>query len=436
MSSLDLTRAPIVFRGREHSEVAIPLSYLLENGRLHLFEEVKGRKFFQIYSKGTELIFQCGGFIGLIPVNECVAIDVAPRVDISNVDRILQKAGTPHQLINLITRGYAGRIETGYLVDVLADALCSTIDDIIDWGKHKEYERVVTTGLPRSGRMLIKDTLRARGKFPGLPVAVTARHERSVNNALNCCIRLALERLIRLLQRTRNASGVEKARLSRLNISWLSFRDVMPAESEDYIVHEAEHCLSLDGGVSPPYKKAVPLSIAVLRSLGPSQRNLPPSFHLGSLVFDLAGAFESYVRKCLQEKMHWRVLDGNLAKPVGAKTLLFSNSTHQQAKTVVATPDIVVNDENSRPAAVFDAKYKPYLGLPDRADINQVLTYAVLYGVKTCGIVFPATQPEGLTEHYGKVGDIDVFGVSISLGAADLAAEEKRFSEAVNALLS
>jgi 5-methylcytosine-specific restriction enzyme subunit McrC len=434
MLPIERARQQMVYRGREHSEVSLPLEALLENGQLKMFEEVRGKKYFNIYSKGTELVFQCGGFVGLIPINENVAIEVAPRIPVSNLDRVLSKGCAEHTLLSMVEKQYAVAEETAYLVDLLADALSVAIEDLIDWGKLKEYSAEVFTGHPRSGKILMRETLRARAKAPGRIVAATARFERSPNTLLNSAIKLSLEHLLGIY-RTSKPTQQNLARVSRLNVAWLSFQDISVRASRPEIIRYAQDTMRRIETLSPPYKKAIPIAHAVLRGLGPSQRNLPPSFSLGSLIFNVADAFEGYVRECLKDRLDAIVQDGNHGAPTGAKRPLFHDSSHPVARIVPATPDILILTNDGAPAAVLDAKYKPYKGIPEREDVNQAISYAVLYETPICGLVFLDRGNSGKVEVYGKVGDITVVGISFALGADDLFAEEARFAHDVGGLL-
>jgi 5-methylcytosine-specific restriction enzyme subunit McrC len=412
--------------------VAIPLAALLQNGRLNIFEEVKGKNYFQVYSRGADLVFQCGGYVGLIPINEDVAIEVAPRVNISNLDRILQRAGASHTIFTLLSRGYAASEETSYLIDLLADALIAGVEEIVEWGKHKEYGRKIYNGHPRSGRILVKETSRLRAKNPGTVSAVTSRFERGSNNVFNACIKFALEHLIRTLSSGKTSR--HNRRLSRLNVAWQNFSEIEAKGNPLSIAAEAERRLAYER-LSVPYIKSLPLANAVLRSFGPSQRNLPPSFSLGSLIFDVADAFEQYIRHCLAEHCDAAVIDGNLGAPAGAKELLFPGSQHPLVRNVHKTPDVLIRNNQGVAASVLDVKYKPYSGMPDRNDINQALSYALAYGTPVCGLVYPSNAQAGRIEDFGKVGGVAFYGFSIGLNAPDLAVEERRFANDVCSVL-
>lgn len=418
-------KSPTIYRGREHGEVAVPLSALLKDGRLDVFDEVKAKKYFQLYSRGTDLVFQCGGYVGLIPVNGDVAIEVAPRVKISNLDRILSKVGAPHALFTSIDRQYPTSEEALYLIDLIADALTAGVEEIVEWGRHKEYQQIVHRGNPRGGRISSKESLRLRAKYPGSIGVVTSRYERTANNLFNGCIRLAIEKLSQLLIAGFEAKRIQQ--ISRLNIAWQYFSDVDFSDGYLNVATEVQRRIS-EGSLTPPYEKTLPLAIAVLRDLGPSQNSSAPGFSLGSLAFDLSDAFERYVRICLSEHCTSAVIDGNLAAPAGARKLLFAGSSHPLTRAVATTPDIVIRGEGGASVCVLDAKYKPYSGMPDRDDINQALAYALAYNSPRCGLIYPTNEPAGRVEDFGRVGGVSFYGFSIGLNAQDLPTEERRFA--------
>lgn len=432
MMDLMPLKEPKIYRGHEHTEVAIPLSAMLQNGRLNIFEEVKGRKYFQVYYRGADLVFQCGGYIGLIPINEDVAIEVAPRVNISNIDRILQQSQASSTIFSIISRGYSASQEASYLIDVLADTLIAGVEEILDWGKHKLYDNKVYFGHPRSGRILVKETSRLRAKNPGTISAATSRFERNSENIFNACIRLSLEYLIKIISSSSKLHSSK--RLSHLNIAWHSFPEVEARWDPLFVASEVENRMSHER-LSVAYVKTLPLAIAVLRSFGPSQRNLPPSFSMGSLIFDVADAFERYIRYCLGAHCEAAVIDGNLSAPTGARQPLFSGSVNPLARKVHTTPDVLIRNAEGMVVCVLDVKYKLYTGMPDRNDINQALTYGLAYRAPICGLVYPSNATAGRIDNFGDVGGIAFYGFSIGLNAPDLVVEERRFSHDVCSVL-
>ena len=114
--------------------------------------------------------------------------------------------------------------------------------------------------------------------------------------------------------------------------------------------------------------------------------------------------------------------------------MLFANLAKGAANSAV-TPDIVIMTDGVT-KIIIDAKYKPLKGLPDRADLNQVITYGARYNSPMVMLLHASRKSgESFTQLIGKVGDIDVLVGSINLNAADMKEEEIGFLAAINDLL-
>lgn len=110
------------------------------------------------------------------------------------------------------------------------------------------------------------------------------------------------------------------------------------------------------------------------------------------------------------------VRDGNLE---GKRPL------YDQRKEPTAEPDIVMMSAVNQNTVVADVKYK---GRPDRADINQVVTYAAVYRSKR--VVMIHQSDPGSSGHYdiGSIGDLELFGYGIDLAAPDYGSEETKMA--------
>jgi len=151
---------------------------------------------------------------------------------------------------------------------------------------------------------------------------------------------------------------------------------------------------------------------------------------LPALLVDMAHTFEKYVRGVLRKGLTQRkavlVKDGNVSGVDGGRRDFFSEFRGGD-EAPSATPDIVVCSAD-RTLAVIDVKYKPARATPDRADLNQVISYGVAYDCENVVVVYPNVPGDGLEVlQLGSVGAIRVYRGSLNLGAADLDVEEERF---------
>jgi 5-methylcytosine-specific restriction enzyme subunit McrC len=145
---------------------------------------------------------------------------------------------------------------------------------------------------------------------------------------------------------------------------------------------------------------------------------------LQAFILDFEDVFECYVRRVLE--LHAPagliVRDGN----GDGKKPLYDNRLDPPAQ-----PDIILHSLQG-PPVIAEVKYKEK---PDRADINQAITYAVSYRTEMVVLVHQsrAAGPHGLY-HIGMVNGIRLDGYGFNLAAQDLIAEEVAFAEAMIAL--
>jgi 5-methylcytosine-specific restriction enzyme subunit McrC len=419
-----------VIRTKEHHTFDVPAEKFLVDGRLQLYEETQKRGYFQIRASGDKLIFQAGGSIGLIPVNDRITIEVAPRTPIANLDRLLRIANADSLVIRRITRSYGETSEELSLVDVLCDDLVEAISQIASEGRRKTYEKVKHAGSPRSGRILVKDTLRATAAHPGRLTVVSTRFERTSKNAYNACLKRAVEQLAHVIRVASPRKG-SLARLRQLNDAWRLVADADVADASYFAVEKVRSDLA--GLQSEWYRRALSIAVAVLQNRRPSAQEQAGTLTLSSVIYDLSVAFESYVRNVLAAAANDQVLDGNLSPPQGAKTRLFSNPANTELEKIPSTPDIVLT-EPGKPWCTIDVKYKPYTASPSRDDLNQVLTYSLGYDVENCMLIYPAAKGLSRMIKLGEVGPKSVYCYGIDLLSDDLPAEEKAMVDAVFAL--
>lgn len=419
-------------RVREHATFEVAAEKFFVDGKLQLYEETQSRNYFQIRAKGTNLVFQAGGFIGLIPVNDNVTIEVTPRSPISNLSRILRIAGADSDVITRISRSYGETDEDLSLVDVLADELISALEQVAMDGRVKTYENKRHFGTPRSGRVLIAETLRARAANPGGARTVSSQFERTANNTANAAIKRAVEKLAADIQRGRPRKGW-RTRLRGLNEAWQMFARV-DERLAGWAELERLRRSQLNQGAES-HRRALAVAIAVLSDRSPAVMASDGPLSLASVVYNLSTAFECYVRNVLSQAPSLNVRDGNLSPPAGAASKLFSQPATPGLAQMVANPDLVLGPKNGLVAAA-DIKYKLFGAAPDREDLNQALTYGVAYDVKKCILVYPAGgQLKGLV-FCGLVGDKRVYCYGIDIGAADLVAEEAAMVTAFNAIVT
>lgn len=418
-----------VYDVREHEPIELPLEDLLVRGKVDLYEEVIGSGYLKGHLSGDRITFTAGSHIGLIPLNDRVAINVAPRVPVTQLTRILALSRhVPVMAPRLPRRGYAEDTQRlNSLVDMLAEGLIAEVDLIAHRGLHHEYvQREDQTSFPR-GRILMAGA--ASNAARGFHHRVTAAwFERAVDNAPNRLLKYAIWYLAYQYATTQRRAGQRRI-ITQLNRLYHIFGGVTLDRSRLFLTAQDV----LDPTSLPTsrryYGPAMYLALTIIQNRGVDLAASRGPVHLRSLLLNMEDAFEGYVRAVLQSRLTARgfvVLDGNLAAPAGAEKPLFDDNDAHPAR-----PDLVLHDAAGSPCLVGDVKYKP--SGPGRPDLNQVIAYAVSYGAEEALVVHPKGD-SGTSGPYpiGKIGGIEVHGYILDL-SIDLEREEERFALAVEA---
>lgn len=433
------------YQVEEWGVVDAPVTDLLAGGRLDVHPSVIDSGYFTVRSRRGRLVLQAGGFIGAIPLNDRVAIEVTPRVPLRNLARILRLAGHAPSAIEDTARRYER--EPGMhpsLLDLYARALAAHVGDIRLRGLLREYTpRHEVTSFPR-GRILLNETvesLRPRGVSHRLPVEW---HQRTTDNPCNRCIKYVVWFLARHRSDIVQGQATSQGRVVReaLNRSWRVFDSVAFDRSRAFLRAPVVTGVRPLPPVRAYYRPVLDLCLAVIRQQGVSLDRDTGDLGLPSLVVDMSAAFEAYVRAVLtrhaaQDGWGVAVLDGNHRPPGGAAKGLFHDGDD-----VRATPDIVLTrgtgDDRAYPL-LLEVKYKPADRGLSREDLNQAVAYGVSYRCADVVLV----QPRGATVDDAaiglrRLGTIDAttyHRYTYDLGADDLVGQEQRFVSAITSLL-
>jgi len=423
--------SPRVISVEEHMPTPIPAHLILRDGRLDVFASVAKRGYFTVKPSEGPLTLQAGGYIGVIPLNPRVTIDVKPRVPVDNLSRVLRISGAVPTDIFEVIRRYEKEPELyPSLVDIYARAMTSYVDDIVLRGSFREYQRYLdATSFPR-GRILMGEaakTLAARG----LAHKVQASwFQRTADNDVNRCLKYALWLLIQVRMGSRHVKGSREL-IRGLGRAYRRFDGVTLDLSKHFLrnpmVRGTEPLPMLRGY----YRNPLVLALAIIHQHAVSLDG-SGGVALPSIVLNMASAFESYLLKSLQstaEAHSWpvNVLNGNhkLTGGGGGKPLLDEGPSN-----VEATPDIVLGrpGNSSSFALVVEVKYKP--GKLDRDDLNQVVAYGFSYKCPSVVLVQPfgkSGKPARGLHRLGSINNMNVYRYVFDLGAKDLEAEESAF---------
>lgn len=423
-----------VYTGNEHGKIDVPIERLMQNGDLNIFREIESQRIFTLRFSGKELEFYAGKYIGLIPINPYITIHVKPRVPVKNLAHHLRKSDSKFKDLPGLKRAFnrdATSIDT--LLDTLADELLDAINSIRYFGLYKTYILKEERTFHPKGRINISALARSSSSSPFNESLACSWFDRTIDNGPNRCILAALESLSMKYSRLIGRQGVLSF-LQRINTASRLFQGVTFDRAHhffnDPIVEEPTKLPELRAY----YKSALSISKIIIRNEGVSLFFTGTEFSMSSLIIDMADVFENYVRNVLKEKLLFEnlfVKDGNIDESGGGGARnLFANETKSlPGKAKRATPDIVIFKNESSvqiPVVVVDAKYKLVSNGAERDDINQLVTYATIYGVNRAVIVMPAHSKAPRGHHYlGKVGPVYVYQFNFDLAANDTELEEE-----------
>lgn len=419
----------------EHDDVALPPDILRPDGTFDLYDDVQTR--FEIAYRRREgrLTIRTGGWVGHIPINDRYALSVRPRVPVDNLERVLARSGDIRiDTLGDYTRMYGWTSEKPQsLRDVVADQFLEALERVWHQGLLKSYQREERIGAMPFGRInpCATELLTRRTRRPR---AVFTAFSRTQNCGPNRVLRTATELL---LQSYEALGGVEEQsrRVQRLRDAHRRFEGVATRAAAHELGEEATETAIDNLPVHHvAYVDALRVASLIVRGRGIRLTSSKGAAVLPVVLVDMANVFERYARQVLKREAAKRgalyVKDGNMGGPDGARVGLFS-SCDIEGEDPRATPDIVIGDSVGV-LAVVDVKYKPARVVPERAEINQVVTYGARYECSKVMVLYPSTVADGQpVASVGKIGGIRVYRGSIDLSAEDIESEEARSAVAV-----
>jgi 5-methylcytosine-specific restriction enzyme subunit McrC len=432
---LEADRSPgsVTFDVLEYENIKVPISDLLVAGELDLYPDIVAHNWFDISLKRRELLVRASGFVGLIPLNDRVVLNVRPRVPITNLGRMLEVSKRSPVAIARYLRNYELEPHNQpELLDLLTDAFLDHLAPIEARGVHREYVRLERqTSSPR-GRILQHQTLSLHSRGPKHRVVVST-FDRTVDTPLNRCLKLTLWMLALTYSRMPIRKGLRN-RLARLSTAIRTFDGAQLDSSLEFLADEAVR----DPAKIPPlrdyYRFPLELALMFIQDMSLAlDRRTSHGLRFGSLLLDMNRLFEHYIRNALGARLgeigSLRAEDGNsIGEGFGGK-LFFDEPPSEPA-----APDIVVKGAAGPPVAIIDVKYKPVSGDPDRDDLNQVIAYGASYATPSVCVVQPSRKGSSGLRRLGTIGGLSVFQYEFDLATPDLEQQELQLAKAINGL--
>ena len=365
-----------------------------------------------------------GKYVGLIPLTQNLAVDVRPKLPVSNLARVLDGARTSIESIAGVDRLYlTGDYPSSSVLEFLLSNLLDALRPIRVGGLYKDYVRRTDVVSHPRGKIQLVGTLQSCWSHGIRHRVKTERFEQTSDVAPNRLLKSALTYVLTGLGRARG----DKTLIRRANDELVQFPDQIKAMSPaDY--RACKHLIEGDGLPASRryYVRALEISLLILSGKSVSLDNTGDDLLLETFIVDFEAVFEDYLRRSLQRLAPFglSVRDGNNE----GKKPLFDDKRDPPAQ-----PDIVIFSHANGRRLIAEVKYKER---PDRTDINQAVTYAVTY--RTKHVVLVHQSKVGTLPGLKRIGIIDgivVDSYGFDLANVALEVEEQALATALFGLL-
>lgn len=414
-----------VYSCREFDTVDIPFDDIVHAGRVDVYPQAVGRGFFDIDYRAGHLVLAAKNHVGLIPLNDRVAIHVLPRFPTSNVAHILSRSDPALRFIDPFVRRYAlslGKVANPE--ELFGPHLLQFSDQLQRHGLLRRY-CAFDTEIPTSGMLLFSPTVErytSRG--------IRHRHVRretilTEDLPENQLIKMALLKLTSYFSSKEGTASKQYAKQAKQLLVFFdrvsnlySRTSLLERDISKFVV-----------GLPNSFGWYVPLLWTAYLVEGARGIHVE---RLGAVQFDtfvvnMAEVFEGYVRTVIRENIDDIKVGGLLRD--GNKTPI---PLFKYGEEFVVKPDIYLLS-GSATELVLDVKYKPEIKAADR---YEILAFCEALQVKRAVLVYPSIDSHPRASHLGTtLGGISLYTVQVNLGADDLAKEEKAFVGRLNAVL-
>jgi 5-methylcytosine-specific restriction enzyme subunit McrC len=412
----------VVYDCVERQPVDLPIDVVLaSSGTLNIYPEVKSHGYFDVDYRGDKLTFVAGKYIGLIPINDAVCIQVQPKIAISNLVRLIAVANGDIGILSFFKRGYEEDANfSSTVIPLLLRTLLSQLELLQTDGVLKRYERREGEGVLQ-GRINFPKTLQRHWSRGKLASAAWDTYRFTKDNPPNRLIKYTLWYCGRLL----DACSVSPEIRAGLDEVYSIFEEV-PLDHELSFIPEVRHLILENGFPNARlyYYEICRTCLLIVGNHSVSLRPTGTDIDLLSFILNLEDLFERYIRNILKEHLSGAslyVLDGNRE----GRSYLFHDTRAMEVR-----PDIVIR-WGTETALVADVKYKPKISEADR---YQIISHAYSCGASKALFVLPAFSGgvEGLVRR-GQVkdqGGLEIFEYHFRLDS-DLQEQEAKLSVVV-----
>jgi 5-methylcytosine-specific restriction enzyme subunit McrC len=417
---------PTLYSCTERQIVPVPpAEFIGPQGKVRLFKEVLSRGYFDIDFRAGQVVLVAGRFVGLIPLNDDIVVEILPKANLADFAHVLEVAGDDPGSLHFFERAYLEKQGIDAFFPLIVQSLLRQLQAVAQEGILKAYTR-------KSGIHTFKPTINfsktlqrvwARGDFSH---SYSDVFEFTKDTPFNRLIKYALWFCGRYLATQRKA-----VKLAEQLEFYANLFDTVPLDTQLSFLPHVDNVVSM--GAIPSFREYY-LGIAKVCMLIARNRSVMAGFSdegtkLLSFVINLEKVFEKYVRNVLRAYARnsgsgLTVKDGN----VDGRGYLFHDSHGLEVR-----PDIVIA-RGQKNHVIADVKYKPRT---TEADRYQIISHALALGARSAVSVLPAGEGANGLIRKGQIYDakgLELFEYYMPLEGG-LAEEEERMAKEILSLV-
>lgn len=402
-----------IFDAIEWNPTNIPIEHVMRDGKFNIYTEVQQKGYFNILYRKSSLVITAGEYIGLIPLNDEVAINVHPKTPLSNLMHLIHKSG--ERFVDIDYERMYGELlySSTNIFDFIIRSFLQDLQNIDKFGVYRKYEKTSHNDGLVKGKILFRETMKNVMRHQDHIIA----HSFSLLDKdipENRTIKYALWTVLNHFRDL----NYQPRKVVRKAIYFYRFFEQVKLDRDKAFLADVQDILekSQIPFMRSYYNTILRTSLLIINQSSIDVQRFEEDIYLPSLIIKMSDVFEKYLFRVLKEgirRKNVKVLNGNKAE--GMKKLFSDNPTY------ITNPDIVIKKERMFPL-VIDAKYRDQ---PRREDLNQIITYCLAYGSNNGLLICPKTSVSSGEEYVGQISGVRIFTYYFNLDNKDILAEEQ-----------